>query len=203
MQSRTTTRTKARGFTLVELLTSVAVFAIGATGVVALQKATIAGNAFGGEITTASNIGQGWLDVLSMDAQQWSTQAVSPPSTTYWLNYATEQNGEWFVPQYRAQMEIGPAFDALGQPVGGGNTNPIRYCVQVRTRWLCQPLTQACGGTQNVGNGLLGADVRVFWPRREPETALPRSFCVPGAEPHLQDYHIIGLSTAIKQAAPR
>ena len=203
MQSRTTTRRRTRGFTLVELLTSVAVFAIGATGVVALQKATIAGNAFGGEITTANNIGQSWLDVLSMDAQQWGTQDMAPPSTTYWLSYATERNGQWFVPDHRPEMEMGAAFDALGQPTIDGDPKSARYCVQIRTRWLCQPLTEACGGMQNVGNGLLGADVRVFWPRLQPQMAPLTSFCVPGAAPNLQDYHIIGLSTSLKQAATR
>ncbi len=205
MQSPATTRKRARGFTLVELLTSVAVFAIGATGVVALQKATIAGNAYGREITTANQIGQSWLGMLSMDAQQWDINAASaePPPNTYWLNLAAQQNNQWFVPEFRPEVQIGAAFDTLGQTMPGGVSQGAHFCAQIRTTWLCQPLSGACGGAQNIGNALMRAEVRVFWVRRQPDNPPPKDFCVHGVDPQPEDYHIIGLSTAIKQAAPR
>lgn len=206
MQSRVTSRTrisrKARGFTLVELLTSVAVFGIGATGVIALQTATVAGNAFGSELSTANQIGQSWMDVLSMDAEQWGGEFAQPPPETYWLNYGLQQNQQWFVPEYRVESEIGPAFDSRGQPVETGDSF-TRFCTQIRLTWLCQPLAGTCGGTNNVGNGLLRADVRVFWPRRSPEDPQPADFCIAAANPTPDNYHIVGLSSAIKQAANR
>ena len=210
MQSRPTTRRRVRGFTLVELLTSVSVFAIGATGIIALQKATIAGNAFGAEITTANQIAQSWLDVLSMDAEQWSTQELLGSGDTDWLKTAApadeEALGQWQAPAEVAEWKMGPAFDGLGQPLLGGGAD-TRFCVQVRVRWLCKPGGVNCGGDENLGNGLLRTEVRVFWPRSRPKNIVPADFCT-NAEgedvaPLREDYHIIGLTSAVKQAATR
>ena len=183
-------------------MTSVAVFGIGATGVVALQKATVAGNAYGGSLTTATQIAKSWVNALSMDSEQWGEQYVTPPPSTHWLNTAIQQNGQWHIPEHRATMDMGPAFDIFGQPVEP-NDPATRFCTQIRTTWLCQPLSVTCGGAESAGNGLIRAEVQVFWPRRRPVGAIPTEFCESGVVPNTDDYHMVSLTSAIRQAAVR
>jgi prepilin-type N-terminal cleavage/methylation domain-containing protein len=204
MQPRSRIKKNTRGFTLVELLTSVAVFSIGATGVIALQNATIAGNGFAGELTTAYHIAQSWEDVLSMDAEQWG-ESFANPEGTYWLTTAEDQDDDWIFPDYQSSMRIGSAFDMFGQPLETGTG--ARYCAQIRVRWLCEPGSADCGGEQNLGNGLLAADVRVFWPRRRPASLVLADFCVAetvaDGDPDPANFHSVAVSSAIKQAALR
>ncbi len=145
----------ARGYTVVELMMALAVFATGITGIVAMQRATVSSNRLAKNMTLANGVAQAWLSQLQADASLWSPGVAN----TVWLASANTANGLWQLPTYNVTRQFGPEFDALGAPVTAGNG---QFCAQIRLTWLYGDGVSQGG---RAGNGLLRAEVRVFWPR--------------------------------------
>ncbi len=192
-----------RGFTLVELIASVGVFAIGVTGVVALQHATTESNATAREMVVASEIAQAWASELAADGQRWRAAAQGTvPTGTVWL-HRIEDTPDWFQPVWDATAAFGPYFNALGAPLADASGNPndpsagLRYCTKLRLNWLRQP------DPLNPGNALIRADIEVFWPRHHPQdTAASRgNFCVDA--PTRAGFHIVTLTTNVRKEVTR
>jgi prepilin-type N-terminal cleavage/methylation domain-containing protein len=143
-------RGASRGYTFIELLMALALFAIAVMGIIALQKITIVSNTHAKNMAIAQRIAQAWAGQLEMDATEWSTNFGSG-----FLN----GSGTWTRPGYIASRNFGAAFDALGNPVPDNELGRARFCSHVRMSWL-YPTTMGMGG-----NGLLRAEIRVFWLR--------------------------------------
>jgi prepilin-type N-terminal cleavage/methylation domain-containing protein len=156
-----------RGYTIVELMMAISVMAIGVTGIIAMQKVTLTANQHAKNLAVATQIGGAWLDALAADALQWNSPGTRSASTdigdTRWLNNV---NGAWFRPAYAATMGFGPAFDGLGNPVDEAavTAGQAVYCTHLRLTWLF-PETGTANGRPVTGNGLIRAEVRVFWQR--------------------------------------
>ena len=149
-------RRRARGYTVVELMTSLGVFAMGITGIFAMQRLTLSSNQHARNLTLASGIAQGWLAQLAADSSLW--RGAGNESGTTWLASVTTSDDVWQLPTdsatLRASRGFSRAFDARGRPMAP-DADPV-FCVHVRlTRLFTNP----------VGNGLTRTDVRVFWPR--------------------------------------
>ena len=142
-----------RGYTVVELMMSLAVFTAGVTGIIAMQRATVSSNQLARNITTADGIAQAWMSQLSAESSLWKNSGLGP---TTWLKTVTASNGVWQLPTWDATRKFGAQFDGFGAPV---QTDGI-FCTHVRLTWL-----YGDNGNQATGNGLLRAEVRVFWPR--------------------------------------
>jgi type IV pilus assembly protein PilV len=201
-----TQHSRERGYTLVELMMAITVFAIGVVGVIAMQRVTAASNQHARTMATATHIAQSWIDELNADAVQWNhpsaTNGMSDIADTIWLSSATTANKEWIIPSYSSQREFGPAFDALGNVVNPG-TNPkyAKYCTHIRLSWLYPPTA----GVR--GNGLMRAEVRVFWLRSEENSLENRQVCDAALKPELvgaatDRYHFIYKVAAIRQNNP-
>jgi len=147
----------ARGYTVVELMMSLAVFATGVTGIIAMQRATITTNQVARNVAVANGIAQAWLTQLQSDGTLWQPKVV-PAITPVWLLTANASNGLWQLPAWNATRQFGPQFDGFGAPV---QANP-QFCAQIRLTWLYGDGTSQ-GGLN--GNGLIRTEVRVFWPR--------------------------------------
>jgi prepilin-type N-terminal cleavage/methylation domain-containing protein len=144
-----------RGYTVVELMMAMAVFATGVTGIIAMQRATVSSNQLARNVTLANGIAQAWLSQLQADGTLWNAGVAN----TVWLASANTANGLWQLPTYNATRQFGAEFDNFGAPVpaGGG-----LFCAQIRLTWLFgDGISQ--GG--RAGNGLIRTEVRVFWPR--------------------------------------
>jgi type IV pilus assembly protein PilV len=136
------------GYTLVELMMALALFAIAVVGIIAMQKITIASNAHAKNIAIAQRIAQAWAGQLEMDATQWRTTFG-----TGWLNDANT----WQRPAHIPARAFGGAFDGLGNPLKDADVSRARFCTHVRMAWLYPP-------AMSVGyNGMLRAEIRVFW----------------------------------------
>ena len=149
---------RTRGYTVVELMMSLAVFATGVTGVIAMERATVSSNQLAKNLAIANGIAESWLSQLAADGTAWSSQ-WSVTQTT-WLSSVAANDGVWQLPGYDAGRAFGPEFDALGAPT---TANPS-FCAQIRLTWLygdASP-TQATG---IAGNGVIRTEVRVFWLR--------------------------------------
>ncbi len=163
-------RPAARGYTIVELMMAITVFALGVSGIMAMQKVVATSNQHAKNLAVANHIAQAWQEALASDATLWNTPSdvslVSDLGETTWLQQVQSSPGVWLRPVHSGAgaLAFGPAFDALGNPVDPA-AFPARaqFCTHVKLSWL---YPEACpAGTCPPGNGLVRAEVRVFWLR--------------------------------------
>ncbi|MBN1609345.1 MAG: prepilin-type N-terminal cleavage/methylation domain-containing protein [Polyangiaceae bacterium] len=183
------TRARRRGFTVVELMIALTVFAIGVSGIIATQKVTVAANQHAKNLAIATSIAQAWQDQLAVDATYWTPDGTTQPD---WL---TSNNGAWFRPEYKGARNFGAAFDALGNVVDDtADPNAAQFCTHLRLTLLYP---------QTGGNGLMRTEVRVFWRRDGGSGVNP--VCgtgnnVPAIGADIDDYHFVYQTSAVKQS---
>jgi hypothetical protein len=145
-----------RAYTVVEILMSMAVLAVGVSGIIAMQDVTLASNLHAKNLAIATHIAQAWMGILDAEAALWGTTGSF--SRTTWLQRGAGE-ADWFRPDYDDTRFFGPAFDALGNPVADLDQDPnARFCVDLRMT----PLT-----TDNTGGGMIRVEVRVIWLRSQ------------------------------------
>jgi prepilin-type N-terminal cleavage/methylation domain-containing protein len=152
----------SRGYTVMEVMMSLAILGVGASGVVAVQKATLLANTSAKNLATANFIAESWMERLRVDALQWNDPAGVPDLTTdtQWLRNATD-NPLWVTP-----ATVLPAGAADADVMGADNfpTDPgppfaaSAFCTQLR-------LTQFNTATLPTYRKLIRAEVRVIWAR--------------------------------------
>ncbi|HEX3855561.1 MAG TPA: prepilin-type N-terminal cleavage/methylation domain-containing protein [Polyangiaceae bacterium] len=201
-----TRRLLQRGYTAVELMMAISVFGIGVAGIISMEKVTSVANQHAKNLAIATHIAESWLDTLSADGGMWNHPRTgdltnfSDIGDTTWLKQAGLQAdgaSKWFFPAYNpGPIVFGPAFDALGNPVNPA-TNPgaIAFCSHLRLSWLYQPDTG--------GNGLIRAEVRVFWLRDG--QAFAANMCAAGSVANINNqtstFHFVQKITAIREAS--
>lgn len=125
------------------------VLAIGATGVVAMQKAALLGNASAKSIATASNLAARWAERLRVDAMVWNLDTPAEIGQTRWLKIATTSPATWVLPP-DVPGKASPFADPLGADIiDAGDTSAVGYCTHVSLR----PITPK----------MVSAVVRVTW----------------------------------------
>jgi prepilin-type N-terminal cleavage/methylation domain-containing protein len=197
-----TPRSALSGYTLVELMMSLAVFAIGVSGIIAMQKVTVTSNQHAKNLALAAHIAEAWMDELAAEAGQWNETGDFEETT--WLTTVGAEDGppgEWQRPAYNSARNFGPAFDALGNAVATGDiADNAHFCSDIKLTWL-YPQTAA-----KSGGGLIRAQVRVYWLRQgllDQEDA-PTHVCDVTPEEFDNDqgelrFHVVYLSTAVRQ----
>jgi type II secretory pathway pseudopilin PulG len=186
------------GYTIVELMLSLALLAMGSAGIITMQRLTAQSNRHAKQLATATHIAQAWLDQLVADASQWQTSGQF--GQTDWLG----QNGttEWFAPAFSTTRNWGAAFDQEGRPQQFAGDNTM-FCTNLRFAWLYPETTATAEGA-----GLLRAEVRVFW-QRTPVAQLtiplgtnPCGWTIQNmnGENGVLAHHFVYLSTALLQA---
>ena len=194
------------GYTAVELMMAISVFGIGVAGIISMEKVTAVANQHAKNLSIATHIAESWLDTLSADGGMWNHPRTgdltnfSDLGDTTWLKQVVSQadtSAKWFFPQYSAApITFGPAFDALGNPVNPA-TNPgaVAFCSHLRLSWLYQPDTG--------GNGLIRAEVRVFWLRDG--QAFAANMCSAGTVANINNqtstFHFVQKITAIREVS--
>ncbi len=140
---------------------ALAVLSAGATGIIAMQKATLIGNTRARNLNTATTIAGTWLDRLKLDALGWKKLATGGDSiaTTRWINVVGQDfpnvsgnEGVWILPTVDAIAGFSPNADVRGyditDPAKFGDTS---YCTHLRIRQLMP--------------NVIRAEVRTFWLR--------------------------------------
>ena len=190
-------RARRRGYTLIELMMALALFAVAVLGIISMQKITAASNAHSKNVAIAQQIARAWAGQLEMDASAWRTAGAFGGG---WLNDANA----WQRPGYIATRGFGGAFDALGNPLTDANSGNAQFCTHVRMTWL-YPTTMGTGG-----NGVLRAEIRVFWLRSDgpgPAGAAGTAFCATGQDATLVSsigqatdrYHFVYQTVGVRQ----
>jgi type IV pilus assembly protein PilV len=155
---------------------SMSILALGVSGIVAMQKVTVNSNRHARNLALANQISQAWIDELRADAVAWNHPSASNKSSdlgqTHWLSTLSSAGGgstEWILPTWVAARQFGPGFDVLGKPVNTGsaaNNVYVRFCTHIRLSWLYRDTGSGIANESTVvGNGLIRAEVRVFWLR--------------------------------------
>jgi hypothetical protein len=189
----------ARGYTVVELMMSLAVFATGVTGVIAMERATVTSNQLSKNVAIANGIAQAWLSALAADATLWTS--TSDVSRTNWLATIATADDLWQLPTYNTTLQLGPQFDGFGSPV---QANGI-FCAQMRLTWLYGDKS-AQQATGVLGNGVIRTEVRVFWPRDD--SVRVSNDCTNGAQATVSAvttglqtgmYHVVLQAGAVRQ----
>jgi prepilin-type N-terminal cleavage/methylation domain-containing protein len=188
-----------RGFTVVELMMSLAVLVVGIGGIIAMQKVTVSTNLHAKSLATATRIAQAWQDQLMTEGSLW-TQSTGITNTT-WLKFASSSPGTWVRPTWTGTVSsgnglvqpFGAAFDALGNPLVDASVAQAHFCVHI----LLQPVYPIAGRL-----GMIRTTVRVLWPRVQ-GTYPTTNFCATTQNPALigaeiENYHSIYQTSAVR-----
>ncbi len=166
-------KAKARGYTIIEVMMALAVLAVGASGVIAMQKATLISNVNSRNLATATAIAQTWMERMRADAIAWNDQGGVPDiADSQWLNLATVggTGSGWKLPgksNFAGSKPAGvPAADVLGADVySTGQTAsdpfPTAFCTEVRLTRLANQTTGALAPM----SPLIRVEVRTYWAR--------------------------------------
>jgi type IV pilus assembly protein PilV len=168
-------RVGKQGYTAVEVLVAMTLFAIGASGVVAMQRMAVTANAEARRVDVANGIARAWIERLRRDATMWTLPSIANPTASSNLGNAKLLSlaiandgayGTWafpdqaagaYQPANRAGFSIpvdglSPMFDTLGRDLVGSEASSAYYCVEIRADWI-------------VPQEFMRAQVRVWWPR--------------------------------------
>ncbi|WP_437870498.1 prepilin-type N-terminal cleavage/methylation domain-containing protein [Sorangium sp. So ce302] len=154
-------RAASRGYTLIEVMAALGVLAIGATGVLALQKATLISNTNARNLAIANSVAMTWAERLRVDALQWNDPMRVPDinSDTDWLALSTTAPFTKVTPTEITALGS-PSADVLGADIYAGDTSASAFCTHVRFREFTDPVS----GTR-IWDSLLRAEIRVVWER--------------------------------------
>lgn len=193
------------GYTVIELLMSLTVLALSASGIIAMQRITLESNRYAKNLAIATRVGEAWAEQLEADSALWST--LSPIANTNWLKQAGACTGNtaptnWIQPDWVSDRHFGAAFDALGGPVDTTTGPPdsyIQFCTHLRFAWLnCDP--PATGGVMK-GNGVIRTEIRVFWRRDDDEASTSVKYKTTGKSNICEDSSVADVGTDIDQGA--
>jgi prepilin-type N-terminal cleavage/methylation domain-containing protein len=190
-------RASSRGYTVVEVLSAMTLFAIGAAGVISMQRVTIQGGNDARHFDVASNIAQEWSFRLQRDAMFWTLPNADDSSSnlstaTKWLTDITSYENTWrkpTTPALNAERGMSPAFDLLGRDRPAGSGDHI-FCVQYRLAWIAKQEAATPLG------GFMRAETRVIWARIDtPNIDSCDDFTI---TPDPNKYHFVYTTTMVR-----
>ncbi|HZF56744.1 MAG TPA: prepilin-type N-terminal cleavage/methylation domain-containing protein [Polyangiaceae bacterium] len=149
-----------RGYTLVEVAVALAVLAVGAAGVIAVQKATGVGNVHARNIATANRIAAKWAERLQADSLQWNE--ISGYSKSHWLSKATQAPAKWFIPAEIAGR-ASPDADVLGADIFPPDPAASAFCAHLRLLALPGSAAHLTTPAEPPMVPAVRAEIRVFW----------------------------------------
>lgn len=155
------------GYTMLEIMISVVVMTIGATGILAMQGASVRSNQDASETTIAINFATTWMERIKRDARSWNAIGTADlgGTNTQYLKLAATAPGVWTVPTTTAPESAGADYFGFDTQVAAD----IRYCVNVRFT-----PAHTFGGNVNA----IRADVVVWWHRSSSnDTARANAAC--------------------------
>lgn len=173
-------RTRSRGYTAIEVLVALTLFAVGTAGVLSLQRASIVGSSDARRNDVATAVGAEWIERLRQDSLGWTlpssqNSAVSNHATatkllgvvvdgpagtsdagadTPWVTAALPGDATTLLDRGS------PAYDLVGRPLQMGEVaTDGSFCVQYRLQWVVSPNL----GAVNFQAGVMRAEVRVLY----------------------------------------
>jgi len=199
-------RSRSRGYTVVEVLSAMTLFAIGASGVIAMQRVTIQGGDDARRMDVATNIANEWAFRLQRDSAYWTkpnnTDTSSNLNETQWLNNVTSAASKAPTKWLEASQALGSQgmsgdFDLYGEDRSPTDGDHI-FCVQYRLQWI---ISQGAAAPFNA-EAAMRADVRVFWARLDQAPILKCEGTIPDPDATTKlNYHFVYTSTVLRPHA--
>lgn len=186
----------SRGYTVMEVMMSLAILGVGASGVMAVQKATLLANTSAKNLATANFIAETWMERLRVDALQWNDPAGVPDlaSDTAWLK-AAATSPVWVIPPtIAAPMSGGSDADVTGADTFLTDPVPLAasaFCTQLRLKSF-DPTTLP------TYRKLIRVEVRVLWARVG--RPLDCTTLNPADTTLRNDYGAVYLTSAVQQS---
>lgn len=133
-----------RGYTMIEVMMALAILAIGAAGVVAMEKAAVVGNASAKSIATATALATRWAERLHADSMVWNTLTpLSDIGETRWLLTAVTTPNTWVLPT-PIPGKVSPYADPLGADIVIVNDPAaVAYCTHISYRFIGNKMVSA------------------------------------------------------------
>jgi prepilin-type N-terminal cleavage/methylation domain-containing protein len=169
-------RGDARGYTMIEVLMGMAILAVGASGVIAMQKVTVAGVTNGRNINAATAIATAHLEAVRIDATRWNNMTDFADAS---LIFGTDGligptvdgiGGEWVLPTVgwgAGDPGLGIS-DVTGDTVGGdpipSAENAYAYCTHLRVTPITYEPKALCGDEYQARCAtMMRVEARTFW----------------------------------------
>lgn len=160
---------REHGYTAVEVIMAMTLFAIGGAGVIAMEKASIQGELDARRQDVGVIVAKEWTERFKRDATLWGARKVASDPTSRALIADTkflklvpptvDPPTTWLAPPaVSTPAGDSPAFDVLGREVGSAAKADAFYCVRYRTQVL---QTRDALGTPSQ----IRIEVRAYWPR--------------------------------------
>jgi len=137
----TKSRKRTRGFTLIEVLVSLLVFMIAMLGLVALQRASIAGANIGREQTAAVDLGRFAMTWLENEAAAWplaDTTTVPDVTQLPLLSQGLNEPDAWHTLS-DSDIRFDDYLEHSDTPLYTGGVDSAQYCVHYRVNQLGSP----------------------------------------------------------------
>jgi len=139
------------GYSMIELMVAVALFATGLLGIMAMEVVATKGNRDSHDLTVATNIAEWWMERLRMESLMWNngvsdiTDSSKTPMLAVFGAALNSPNGTtgWVTPPNN------PRYDKWLR-TASADTDPGEFCTQYRLSTV-------------VVNELIRAEVRVMW----------------------------------------
>ncbi len=137
-------RSKQRGYTMIEVMMALSILAIGASGIVAMEKATVVGNATAKSLATGTELAERWAERLRTDAMVWNTLVPTTDITeTRWLQTVVSSPNMWTLPT-SIPGKASPYGDPLGADIVAVNDpSAIAYCTHISYRFITPKMVSA------------------------------------------------------------
>ncbi len=196
----------ARGFTLIEVLMSVAIFVTAGLGLLAFQETLMRSNTSANDITAATYIGEFWLERGRVESLLWNANTGAGALTVARTPLLAAVGANVAVPNFSTGWLVLPAMGAtfaVGAPLNryletwpgppGTTRDYAEFCVQYRATVL-------------LPNEILRLEVRVLWfkpnagltrPTGTAAWTCPAAGMLIGADPDLQKVNMIQLASTL------
>lgn len=181
------------GYTMIEVMAALGILAVGAAGVIALQKATYLSQVHARNLVIANAIATTWAERVRTDALQWNYDDNHPSDVneTDWLSAASAQLNQRMTPAEIQQMGS-PIADALGRDAYSTDQPIPAFCTQLRAHRYTDAQTNTVRW-----EGLIRVEIRVIWDRSGNPVDCPADPAVVDANP--DRYGAVYLTTAVRR----
>ncbi|WP_170319363.1 prepilin-type N-terminal cleavage/methylation domain-containing protein [Polyangium spumosum] len=161
---------RARGYTVIEVMMALSILAVGATGVIALQKVALIGNSNARIGDGARQVASTWAERLKVDSIQWNDPlGMQDIGETRWLASSFVYNSA--SPPGPAQWILAPEIPGWSSPVADiqgvdvsvdDTTTSGVFCTHLQIARAVQKPLSLGGATHPIAARAL---VRVIWRR--------------------------------------
>ena len=150
------------GYTMVEVMMGLAVLAIGATGIIAIQRTAVLGTMTSRHLSNATSVSKTVIEHVESETALWVDNTGTNYASMPWLGTAltdadTKKQSTWISP---STGESGFTVEGMSVVPVAGNQD-VAYCTHMRAKWFGNQAAVATAGPTDA----VEIEVRTFFAR--------------------------------------